>query len=456
MGIGATLVVRAILLGFFAWTGLPSAGAAYPTPPGCAQVETPSGATFYVDPDHGADSNDGSHAAPLKSLQRALDRRLFPSGSLVYLRSGAYGDISIRQYANTAFVHVKAEAGHWPTLRSLHLQATSHWLFEGLKINRTSYDLVRIYDNASDIVVAGNELYSTTAPQLWSMQDWRDQASTAIVMEGRCGTVVNNTISNVYHGILMAADDGIAEGNRISFFAGDGMHANGNRVTLRRNRITDNIVVDGNHADGIQSFNIDGPGFNDQTLDGNIIIQTTSREKPFDDFLQGIGFFDGPYRRLKIINNVIILPSYHGITVYDVHDSWIINNTVTGGDLPWIQVVEPSSNVIVRNNLANRIDLSRGSIGDHNLLLGRDPGLHFVQYQPSNYLYDLRLKPKSAAIGAGSTAMAPASDVVGTPRSPPIDIGAYQHPAGWRASTAPLGCQHRPCATLKSKERPSK
>ena len=56
-------------------------------------------------------------------------------------------------------------------------------------------------------------------------------------MEGTCGTlVVNNTIKNVYHGIAMAADDGIAQDNSISFFAGDGIRANGSRLTLRRNR----------------------------------------------------------------------------------------------------------------------------------------------------------------------------------------------------------------------------
>jgi Right handed beta helix region len=408
-----------------------SAIAAYPTPPGCTQVHEPTGPTFFFDPINGRDTNTGSADSPLKNLQDALSSRRFPPNSLVYLRTGNYGAIYIKEYPNKDFIHIKAEPGHVPIFENIDLRSTSHWLFEGLQISRISHHLVRVYDNASNIVLSANEIFSTRRPDGWSARDWSSKASTAILMEGACGTVVNNIIKNVYHGIEMTANDGMAAGNRISFFAGDGMRANGSRLTLRQNRITDNLVVDGNHADGIQSFNIGGPGFADQTLDGNIIIQTTTKDKPFDDFLQGIGFFDGPYTRLRIINNVIILPSYHGITVYDAHDSWIVNNTVTGGSLPWIMVTNSnerpaSSNVIVRNNLSSRIDLVPGAQGDHNLLLGKDPSIHFIAYDVANMVFDLRLKPTSRAIGAGSPKLAPPVDVEGNHRMVPIDIGAYQ------------------------------
>jgi hypothetical protein len=52
--------------------------------------------------------------------------------------------------------------------------------------------------------------------------------------------------------------------------------------------------------------------------------------------------------------------------------------------------------------------------------------LHFLEYDPANNAFDLRLKPASGAVGRGSTILAPATDVEGTLRSPPIDIGAYQ------------------------------
>ena len=426
----ATRIVFALLSTFAAAVASPAL-AAYPTPPGCAEVGEPTGPTFYVDPANGNDRNAGSDTSPLKSLQNAIAARKFPPGSLVYLRTGDHGEIVVKDYPNRDFIHVKAEAGHTPSILSLDVRATSHWLFEGLQVSRPSYHLMRVFPDASNVVLSANTLHSVDNAASWSELDWRKKASNGIEVEGPCSTVVNNRVKNVYMGIQMMADDGIAQGNHVSFFAADGMRANGSRLVLRQNRITDNLVVDDNHADGIQSFNIDGPGFTDQTLEGNIIVQTTVRDKPYDGFLQGIGFFDGPYRRLKIINNVVIIPSYNGITVYDAYDSWIVNNTVTGGKFPWIMIADSkrrplSSNVIVRNNLSNRIDLSIGASGDHNMLLGPDPGLHFVAYDPLTYTFDLRLKPTSRAVGAGSDRFAPRVDVEGVPRVPPVDIGAYQ------------------------------
>ena len=426
----ATRIVVAAIAGFAAAASSPAI-AAYPTPPGCAAVGDPTGPTFYVDPAHGNDRNSGSNASPLKSLQDALASRKFPPGSLVYLRTGDHGEIAVKDYPNRDFIHVKAEPGHTPSVRSVDVRATTHWVFEGLQVSRTAYHLMRVFPDASNVVLSANNLHSVDNPASWSELDWRKKASNGIEVEGTCSTVVNNHVKNVYMGIQMMADDGIAQGNHVSFFAADGMRANGSRLVLRHNRITDNLVVDDNHADGIQSFNIDGPGFTDQLLDGNIIIQTTAKDKPYDGFLQGIGFFDGPYKRLKIINNVVIIPSYNGITVYDAYDSWIVNNTVTGGKFPWIMIADSkrrplSSNVVVRNNLSNRIDLSIGSSGDHNMLLGNEPGLHFVAYDPLSYTFDLRLKPTSRAVGAGSASSAPDVDVDGMARVPPIDIGAYQ------------------------------
>src|SRR5262245_30491320 len=98
-----------------AWDfGIAPALAAYSSPPGCASVDAPSGPTFYLDAITGADANPGSSAAPLKSLQRAIDSKKFPPGSLVYLRTGYYDDITIRHYPNNVFIHVKAEPNHTP------------------------------------------------------------------------------------------------------------------------------------------------------------------------------------------------------------------------------------------------------------------------------------------------------------------------------------------------------
>ena len=152
-----------------------------------AQQSRPQAVRHSIGPNQGSDADPGSAAAPLKDLQRALNDAKFPPGSLIYLRTGVYGDITIKDYPNAAFIHVRSEPGHTAMLDSLHIKSTTKWLFEGLQISRMSYYLVRIHQEASNIVLSGNELFSTRKPSGWSARDWHDKASTAILMETRHG-----------------------------------------------------------------------------------------------------------------------------------------------------------------------------------------------------------------------------------------------------------------------------
>ena len=65
--------------------------------------------------------------------------------------------------------------------------------------------------------------------------------------------------------------------------------------------------------------------------------------------------------------------------------------------------------------------------GDHNIIDGRGADGMFVSFDPAKFVYDLRLKPGAAAIGAGSSIDAPPVDITGAPRGSSIDVGAYQH-----------------------------
>jgi hypothetical protein len=50
-----------------------------------------------------------------------------------------------------------------------------------------------------------------------------------------------------------------------------------------------------------------------------------------------------------------------------------------------------------------------------------------VSSDPAKFLYDLRLRPRALAIGAGNSVEAPSVDITGAPRGSRVDIGAYQY-----------------------------
>ena len=66
-----------------------------------------------------------------------------------------------------------------------------------------------------------------------------------------------------------------------------------------------------------------------------------------------------------------------------------------------------------------------GVTADHNIT-STNPASLFVAFDRAKNLYDLHPAPGSALIGAGSTNLAPALDLAGMPRPPPVTVGAYQ------------------------------
>jgi hypothetical protein len=105
-------------------------------------------ADFYVDPDHGSPTRDGSAGNPWGSLQKVIDsgcirsrawnklpytpdRKLVPvheqgpvrPGDTIWLRTGDHGDVVIRKHYNEKYITIAAAKGHTPRLRSLRLQS---------------------------------------------------------------------------------------------------------------------------------------------------------------------------------------------------------------------------------------------------------------------------------------------------------------------------------------------
>lgn len=447
----------------------------------CFAIAPAAANTFHIDPVSGSDSGDGSAGSPWRSLQQVLDSgrvesRNWPSypyqagmslvpinagapvkaGDTLLLRSGYYGDISIRNLYNAAIITIAAEPGHTPRLRSLLVQSAQNWSLRGLSISPShaatyaQTTMARISNHnhfgpAWDIELIDSDLFSVPDASGWSAQDWISLASSGVdVGSDRIG-VRNNRLRNLRFGISVGGADAVIRGNLIDGFSADGLRGLGDRGLFEYNRVQ-NIKVgdppDTNHDDGFQSWSVGptGVGSGEVTgvvLRGNVFISSTDLSDPLRTSMQGIGCFDGFFVDWTVENNIVVTDHWHGISFYGMRDSRILNNTVIDVNSvspgpPWIMVHahkdgRPSSNVVVRNNLSTDFSLAGNNLTtDHNL--------EFLQANAATLFvappYNLHLLPGTAAVDTGSATLAPPIDIEGVPRpqGPAFDLGAHE----WR------------------------
>jgi hypothetical protein len=305
----------------------------------------------------------------------------------------------------------------------------------------------------------------------------------------RCITISNNDIQHVTNPITLFATDVLFTKNKIDHFGGDGINYSGDNLVISRNVITNAMAIDtGQHIDGMQGFTPGGTGwvrhpYDRVTIDGNVVIRQTDPTLAAPVYMQGIDAFSDDWTNLKVINNIVVTNTYAGISFSSVHHGLIANNTVVSderktvnsepgaakpriltGELVWIAVGDrthegsSSNDVVLRNNIAQSIVISTqpgateadhnvvyhqwllrspyvpravtqstaGPVGNHNRV---EPGIvkGFVAFDPKTFTFDLHLRAKSPAIGAGSPDRAPPFDGNGVPRKPPIDLGAYAY-----------------------------
>ncbi|MGB0134384.1 choice-of-anchor Q domain-containing protein [Dokdonella sp.] len=437
--------------------------------------------TFHIDPVNGSDNGDGSASAPWRSLQAVLDANLvesrdwpsFPyqsgmslvqvnagapvrAGDTLLLASGYYGDIEISHLYNAAPITIAAQSGQTPRLRSLLVQSAQNWVLRGLSISpshaatNTPTTMVKIdshnhFGPTWDIELSDSDLFSVPDASSWSAQDWLSLASSGVNVGGDRISVVGNRLRNLRFGISVGGADARIRQNLIDGFSADGLRGLGDRGVFEYNRVQ-NIKVgdppDSNHDDGFQSWSVGagGVGTGEVTgvvLRGNVFISTTDPNDPLRTSMQGIGCFDGFFVDWVVENNVVITDHWHGISFYGMRDSRIVNNTVidinaSSPGPPWIMVHahkdgRPSSNVVVRNNLATDFSLAANNlISDHNLeFVNANAGALFVAPP-----LDMHLLPGTAAVDTGSATLAPLIDAEGVPRpqGTAIDLGAYE----WR------------------------
>jgi hypothetical protein len=299
-----------------------------------------------------------------------------------------------------------------------------------------------------------------------------------------CVALSGSHISNVRFGAVLMGNNSILSHNEIDHFGDDAIDYGASNISITHNTVHDNFDIgDGNHEDVAQGQN--GPllrgvaynHFSNILIDSNLAIRQTDPKLAFPTYLQGIDAFDEEWTNLTVTNNVVVTSACWGILFSSVHNGKIINNTVVADGLmptpgnckPLVAVGDKthqgpsSSGSIIRNNIANGFSIfdpdpnmtmdhniclgingkcqivtyengkpnwgvfKPGMHGDHNIIDGRGARGMFVNFDPTKFVYDLRLRPEARAIGAGNSAEAPPVDITGAPRAGRVDIGAYQN-----------------------------
>jgi len=410
---------------------------------------------FFVDPAAAA-GGDGSSASPWQTLEQVVSAGAFgttiQAGDTVWLRSGYHGAFVIKNGDYTPPITVAAAAGQTPTLGRVSFSATKGWVLAGASISpsygatSTVDTLVTIDTSSARVTVKDCEIFSVKDASAWGATEWINSASSGISVRGAGVTIANNDITNVRFGIGVDGADALIDNNRVVNFSADGLRGLGDNGVFQYNLVK-NVYVSGddgddNHDDGFQSWSVgvDGVGtgvVHGVVLRGNVFINREDPNQKLTNSMQGIGCFDGMFDGWVVENNVVITDHWHGISFYGMTNSRIVNNTVidvndTSPGPPWIMVTAnkdgtPSSNVIVRNNLATDYDLSGTAItDDHNTTLtGTTLATFFVSPTAP---FDLHLLPTAPAIDTGSADQAPLLDADGIsrPQGGGIDLGAYE------------------------------
>lgn len=432
-----------------------------------------TGTVFYVDPSHpnASMSNAGTDPDyPWTTFQAVMENNRIESmgpaelpysaggamvvknpgapvkaGDTLVLRSGHHGEIFIRGYYNPAYINVIADG--IATASRLRVQAGCRWRFRGLTIRPDAgltegYPLVFLESHgwqgpAYNITVDDCSLYTTGDSSGWTMGQWDTLSCNGIVASGDNMTIRRNNLKNVNFGLTVSGNCGLARGNTIENFAGDGMRGLGNDLFFEYNTVKNCYAVNANHDDGFQSWSInDDPPRERVVLRGNVIIGYSDPNQPFRGTLQGIGCFDGFYINWVIENNVVITDHWHGISLYGAVNSRIVNNTVIdlndeGPGPPWIAIVPhkngfPSRNCLIRNNIATSIIATEGVTEDHNYVISSYADYGNIFVNPA--VNDLHLRAGVPVIDAGSAESAPLIDIEENPRpnGSGFDLGAYE------------------------------
>ncbi|MCU9847994.1 hypothetical protein OEZ60_08245 [Defluviimonas sp. WL0024] len=388
-----------------------------------------------------------------QSLSTLLSSGQVKGGDRIFLMDGYHGAILIRDQRFTSPVVIAPVPGQTAHAESIQMRNTTNVVVQGLKVWATSSSagagiLVRTYGDTADLSFLNLDVRSVADAAnyvQWDSSTWLANKRNGFLIDGNRNTVSGSRITGLYHGLQGFGTNVLLENNIIDGFSGDGLRALGDSSIVRNNKVQNCFQIDGNHADGFQSFSRGTDGKVGTGTVRNLVIEnnklfewTSSATNPLRCKLQGIGMFDGMFDGILIRNNLITSSAYHGITIAGALNSTVVNNTVIRPDgaadkAPWIMIGyhkngTPSKNTTVANNLVTRIntkpDTANNIVVTNNIEV-TNSSTEFTSVNTQNFT----LKSGAQAIDAGTSRHAPPSDIVGAtrPKGKAPDAGAYEN-----------------------------
>jgi hypothetical protein len=372
-------------------------------------------------------------------------------GTEIRLASGNYGDVALKG-ANAAYVTLKAEDGAEPVFTRLSIKG-SGWRVQGISVigwpdpsfplpasltPRDEKYLVYVHDS-KDVAIEGGKIASALGGDIWE-QRVRGQTSPIPLLTGiqgynvSCFRVADNEIVNIFNGVAVGGYSVAGYGsnievlnNRIHNIGGDGVDHFGSHIEIAYNKIYDaKNICDAKciHPDGIQGWNYNnkkGLTNVDVKIHDNVIISNLNAKAPLNwGKMQGITIFNGGWDSVTVRNNLVLVGTWHGMTLAGVRNATVEHNTVLTTDphfAAWVMIENqtesdqnPPLGTIVSNNIVGSVLLGSRPTSNVKGVELKENRLHakgediFRKFRPETGEFDLRLRkpPVNGAVPEGS------------------------------------------------------
>lgn len=300
----------------------------------------------------------------------------------IILVSGKFGEVRLQGVRPEGGVTVAAAAPGAAHFERLLLDDCANLSFSGLNFwplspvpqSRNKQYLFTALPNCPRIEVARSLFRgrqdSDNHPR-WTLADWNAGKIGGVLLRGPNSVIRNNAAIGVQFGYGVLGQSSEVFANTVFGFSGDGLRVTADNCVAIGNRITDAMLIDKNHSDGLQAFKTGGL-LNGVVVKDNMFVEWTVRpDNPLRAKMQGIGFHNGPYANVVIRENAISTTSANAIHMNAVQNVEVTGNRALNADgkrgsVPRIVIQNCTGRVVVDNNEAEKFKLQRGLVGQGN------------------------------------------------------------------------------------------
>jgi Ca2+-binding RTX toxin-like protein len=310
------------------------------------------------------------------------------SGDVIYLDSGTYSGVSLRNLSVSENVTIISKDLDNPAiLKDLNIVNSNGFTFKGLTFSpdEGGQFAFRVSDS-QNIKFSNLEVHGSKNgnPQ--------GDSSGISIMKSQNIIVENSEFYELRRGVGVAGSDGVViEGNNFHDLQTDGvMVSDTSGIRIAGNQFSNFFPIEGDHPDAIQ-FLTKGTAKSSE----NIVIENNVMRRGDGDAMQGIFMRDEagtlPYKNVTITNNLLVGTGYQGISISHGENLNITGNELVSYDgktnVTWI-LIKNASGVVSKDNSAIKFgfdnvsgleqsgDVVNGSVSDNGAaaLHGRTGG----------------------------------------------------------------------------------